>query len=174
MDCKYCDIEEKWKHDETNDPSQEVLGDFDLEAWNAVKTQALLNAVRKSTKKALIYQREAKVTQESPKVPECVQSHQQDDKQTHKLHSKRPSKVNTSQYQPQPPGGGKGPENNNKNSSKKKLIMSDLLLKEDIPMSLPVKLDHAQHWCHDKEHEYWVQQDILRNGDTPSVFGRVK
>lgn len=39
-----------------------------------------------------------------------------------------------------------------------------------IPVSLPVKLDHAQHRCHDEEHEYRIQQDILRNGDTSSIF----
>lgn len=39
-----------------------------------------------------------------------------------------------------------------------------------IPVALPVKLDHAQHRCHDEEHEYRIQQDILRNGDTPSIF----
>lgn len=45
-----------------------------------------------------------------------------------------------------------------------------------IPVALPVKLDHAQHRCHDEEHEYRIQQDILRNGDTPSIFwkGEVK
>lgn len=39
-----------------------------------------------------------------------------------------------------------------------------------IPVSLPVKLDHAQHRCHDEEHEYRIQQDILRNGDASSIF----
>lgn len=39
-----------------------------------------------------------------------------------------------------------------------------------IPVALPVKLDHAQHRCHDEEHEYRIQQDILRNGDTSSIF----
>lgn len=45
-----------------------------------------------------------------------------------------------------------------------------------IPVALPVKLDHAQHRCHDEEHEYRIQQDILRNGDTPSIYwkGKVK
>lgn len=47
MDCKYCDVEEEWKHDESNHPSQEVFGDFRLETWNAVKT--LFNTIRKST-----------------------------------------------------------------------------------------------------------------------------
>lgn len=37
MDCKYCDVEEEWKHDEPKHPSQEVLGDFHLEMQNAVK-----------------------------------------------------------------------------------------------------------------------------------------
>lgn len=58
----------------------------------------------------------------------------------------------------------------------KVLNMFNLLFKSDIPVALPVKLHHAQHWCHDEEHEYRVQQDILRNGNTPGIYwkGEVK
>ena len=36
-------------------------------------------------------------------------------------------------------------------------------------MSLLVELDHAQHCSHDEEQEYWVQQDVLGDGDCASV-----
>lgn len=55
-------------------------------------------------------------------------------------------------------------------NEKKGPNMSHLLLKLNIPVSLSVKLHHAQHWCHDEKHEYRVQQDILRNSNTPSIF----
>lgn len=86
MDCKYCDVEEEWKHDESNHPSQEVLGDFHLETWNAAKSIAQRQQNKYHQNNGLIYQWEAKITQKPPEVPECVQSHQQDYKQTHKLH----------------------------------------------------------------------------------------
>ena len=40
---------------------------------------------------------------------------------------------------------------------------------ESLPVSLLVELDHAQHCCHDEEHEYGVQQDVLGNSDAAGV-----
>lgn len=85
MNCKYCDVEEEWKHDESNHPSQEVLSDFHLETRN---DKSIAQHYRKESHQNNlgIYQWEAKVAQKSPKVRERVQSHQHDDKQTHKLY----------------------------------------------------------------------------------------
>jgi len=44
------------------------------------------------------------VSQESPEVPRCVEAHQQDDKQAHKLDPDGPGEVHARQQQPQPPG----------------------------------------------------------------------
>lgn len=54
MDCKYCDVEEEWKHDESNHPSQKVLSDFHLETRNAVKTKILLNTIKKSNIRTIL------------------------------------------------------------------------------------------------------------------------
>lgn len=37
VDCEYCNVEEEWEQDESNNPSQEVLGDVHLEPENTIK-----------------------------------------------------------------------------------------------------------------------------------------
>lgn len=37
VDCEYCNVEEEWKQDESNNPSQEVLCDVHLEPENTVR-----------------------------------------------------------------------------------------------------------------------------------------
>lgn len=72
MNCKYCDVEEEWKHDESNHPSQEVLSDFHLETRNVVKTKVLLNTIEKSHIKTILGFTSERLR--SPKSPQRSES----------------------------------------------------------------------------------------------------
>ena len=70
MDCKYCNIEEEWKHNESKHPSQEVLGNFHLVPRK--RSQALLiSAIRSRTRKTPL-----SFTSERLKSPKSLQRSQ--------------------------------------------------------------------------------------------------
>lgn len=68
-------------------------------------------------KSIAVYQWKVQVSQKFPEVPDCAQSHQKDDKQTHKLHPESPSKIDAAQQEPEPPGGRKRTKNTDQNES---------------------------------------------------------
>lgn len=68
-------------------------------------------------KNAKVYRWKIQVSQKFPEVPNCAQPYQEDDKQTHKLHSESSCKTDATQQEPQPPGSRKGPKNKNQNEA---------------------------------------------------------
>lgn len=62
-----------------------------------------------------LYQRQAEIPKHPPQIKCRVDSHQDDDKQPHKLHSQRPREADPCQKQPEPPGEAERPEDKKDN-----------------------------------------------------------
>lgn len=99
VDCKYCDVEQERKHDESRNSSHKVFGNFHLGQQHVVKTcSTALWKYSNLKSQCAIYQRKAQVSQKPPEVPDCVQSHQQGDKKANKLYTQRPREAHTRKY----------------------------------------------------------------------------